>query len=511
MTRLVLGVDCSTTACKAVLWGPDGAAHGEGRAPIGLLNPAPDAWEQDPRRYVEALTEATRAALAAAGPDAAGRLDAMCVTHQRETVVFVDDAGEPLAPAIVWMDARGAAEVEAARRAIGEARLHELSGKVPCTTPSMYKIMAALGRDAGLRAARPRALDVHAFLTEALTGERVTSVASADPMGLVDMRSRAWAPELVELAGLSIDRLPRLVDPGELAGRLRHDVASSMGLPAGLPVVAGAGDGQAAGLGAGVLSPGRAYLNLGTALVAGVPSATYALARAFRTLTAAYPGGYLLETDLLGGTFSVNWFVERLLGVPQADAAAAIARLDRDARAVPPGASGLLMLPYLCGVMNPYWRPDASGALVGLRGDHGPAEVFRAIVEGLALEQRLHLEGVEAATERAIDELVVMGGGSTSDLFCQIVADATGKRVTRSRTSEASCLGAGVLAATHAGWRSGPDAIGACASAMTGTGASFEPGAARSIYDRLAGVHRGLYPALASSLSALAALRRAGE
>jgi xylulokinase len=247
-------------------------------------------------------------------------------------------------------------------------------------------------------------------------------------------------------------------------------------------------------------------MNLGTALVSGVLSAEYFCDRAFRTLYGAIPGTYLLETDLKGGTFTIDWLLERWFERSvSTDRRPVLGALEAQAREIEPGASGLLLVPYWNGVMNPYWDDDATGIVVGLRGDHGPAHLYRAILEGLAFEQRLHTRAVEQSLGRPIEELVVMGGGTKSELFCQILADVLAKPLVLSGTAEATSLGAAMLAATGAGVF---PSIGAALGAMVRFGHRFEPGPASASYDRLHGVYAGLYPALRASLEQLASIRK---
>ena len=157
--------------------------------------------------------------------------------------------------------------------------------------------------------------------------------------------------------------------------------------------------------------------------------------------------------------------------------------------------------------MTPYWDTAASGITVGWTGAHGREHFYRAILEGIAFEQRLIGDAMMAAIGRPFGEYVVMGGGSRSRLWCQIVADVTGVPVVRSTTSEATCLGAGILAAAAAGWY--PDAISA-ADAMTGTAERFAaaPGT-QAVYDRLyREVYQPLFPTLQPLLHRLADLRQ---
>ncbi|MBL9028391.1 MAG: hypothetical protein JNL21_39735 [Myxococcales bacterium] len=503
---LVVGLDASTTACKALVLTNDGSVISEGRATYRLDNPGPDAWEQRAEDWLEAALAALASATSGLRPADRGRIRALAIANQRETFVVTDDAGRSLAPAIVWMDARARPEVRAACAELDPARIHAISGKPACVTPSLYKIRALFERLAPhLRAETKRVLDVHGYLVLHLTGEAATSTASADPLGLIDMATASWSEELCALARVDPRTLPRLVPPGTPLGALRAEIAERAGLPRGLPVVSGAGDGQAAGLGAGVVTEDMAYLNLGTAIVSGKPSSSFRTSRSFRTLFAGLPGSFLLETDLKGGTFTLDWLADRLLGSGSLGGGEArselLSRLEDEAAKLAPGSDGLVALPYWAGVMNPYWDDDATGTLVGLRGDHGPGHLYRAILEGIAFEQRLHTERVEEDAG-VISSLVAVGGGARRGLFAQIVSDVLGRPLVRPSTSETTALGAAILAAGGAG---GHASVIAAARAMTKLGDSVEPGPARPAYDHLyREVYSHLYDAVAPVLSALA-------
>jgi xylulokinase len=501
--ELYVGVDASTTACKAVAFDAGGRVVAQGRAAVDLENPEPDGWEQDAEQWWRATTAALAAMAAELGPRA-GDVQAMGLTHQRETFVVTDARGAPLHPALVWMDARCRAAVSRATARFGADRLHTVSGKPACTTPSLYKLLYLLDEKAPeLRRQELRVLDVHGFLAWRLTGRCATSLASADPLGLIDMQARNWSDELLALAGLGRENVAELVEPGALVGVLTAEAATACGLRPGLPIVAGAGDGQAAGLGAGIRAPGRAYLNLGTAIVSGVLSTAYQIDAAFRTLYGPVLGTYFLETDLKGGTFTLTWLVERLLRDTR-PTDAVLAELEHEARGLPPGTEGLLAVPYWNGVMNPYWDDNASGMLVGLHGGHGRAHFYRAVLEGIALEQRLHTRGVEQAVGR-IEELVVMGGGSKSELWCRILADTLDRPIVRSATTEATALGAAMLAAAGAGRFADAEAASA---AMSSTAETFAPGPFSEFYARLyEETYVPLYPALKGILARLVELR----
>lgn len=496
MTPLFVGVDAGTSAIKAIAWTLDGRAAGEGRAPLALDNPSPGAWEQDAGSYLHAVGAACRAL--AEHVDVA-RVRGLSIANQRETIVVTDDEGAPLAPALTWMDDRCALEVAEVEAEHDAARLHAVTGKPPCTTPSLYKLRFLLRRLRPELAARaPRVLDVHGFLAWRLTGERRTSLPAADPMGLVDLSTRRYDDQAMLAAGVSRAQLSELVEPGAPLGALTSAAAALTGLPAGTPVFAGAGDGQAAGLGAGIDAPGRAYLNLGTALVGGVLSPDARISRSYRTLFAATPGAYFLETDLKGGMFTVTWLKDRLF-----PGGLELESLARDAARLPPGSEGLMVLPYWSGVMNPHWDDLARGAVVGWKGHHTAAHLLRATLEGLAFEQRLAFDGV-ARDAGPIAEVVLLGGGANSELLRGIFSDVLGRPLVCAGSPEATSLGAAMLAAVGAGAH--PSFIDAT-RAMCSLGERASPGGAAPAYARLFHeVYEQLYPALRAPLRRLSEL-----
>ena len=168
--------------------------------------------------------------------------------------------------------------------------------------------------------------------------------------------------------------------------------------------------------------------------------------------------------------------------------------LEAMAANIPEGSEKLLCLPYWTGAMTPYWDGHARGAFIGLSGLHGKAHMYRATLESLALEQRLLTTGVEEATGRAIDEIVLLGGGSRSALLCQIIANVLGRNVTLTREQESTALGAGIHAAAAVGLHKD---IRTAADAMTGTEMIFEPNtASHARYADIFEAYRSIYPGL---------------
>lgn len=504
--ELIISIDSSTTACKAIAWDRRGRAVAEGRASYPLISPQPNWAEQNAEDW---WTSACTAIQVCVSQVDAANVKALGITHQRESFVPVDAEGRPIRNAILWLDARSQAQVDALSARFGRDELHRLTGKPPSMTQSISKIAWLIDHEPEIADRTAKFMDVHAFLVQRFTGEWRTSLASADPMGLLDMERQRWAEDLILDLGLRLDQFVELVPPGAVIGHVTPQAAAASGLPPGLPVVAGAGDGQAAGLGANAIDGQRAYLNLGTAVVSGVFSPEYRVDRAFRTLDAPLAGAFFLEHVLRGGVYTIGWYVDKFASdlrdswLPLSPEE----MLEAAAAKVPPGALGLMAVPYWNNVMNPYWDPLASGVTVGWTGAHGREHFYRAIMEGIAFEQRLVGDAMVEAIGHPFSAYITMGGGSRSKLWRQIVADVTGVPVVRTTTTEATCLGAAILAAVAVGWYA--DAAQA-ADAMTGEGERLMPNPeTQAFYDRLyREVYRDLFPALQPLLDRLTRLTR---
>jgi sugar (pentulose or hexulose) kinase len=503
LSSLLIGLDCSTSACKAVVWDCRGNAIAKGHSSLSLITPQPTWHEQSAESWWTSTVQAIRHAVSQVD---GRRLGALCITHQRETFVPVDEQIQPLTNGILWMDERARELLPSLERSFGQHNFHQLTGKRLSVNLTIAKI-------AWLKEYRPdsfartcKYLDVHSFLVHRLTGFCRTGWGCADPTGMFDIQSYCWAETLLSRVGIRLDQLPEVYPPGTVVGTVVPPAAEACGLPAGLPVVAGIGDGQASGLGVNITCPGDAYLSLGTSVISGTCSDQYVFNPAFRTMTSGIPGSYLLETVLLGGGYTISWFMDKIAGQPGQDAAQLQDFYEQAASAVSPGSAGLVAVPYWNSVLGPYWDPAASGIIVGWRGIHQLPHLYRAILEGMAFEQRLGTIGVEEALGQFVKRYIAIGGGAQSNLWCQIIADITNKPVLRAATTDAAALGAGILAATAAGCYA--DARQAAQEMAHVLPQPVEPDAARhDFYNRLfEEVYRPLFPALQLYLDRLASM-----
>ena len=289
--------------------------------------------------------------------------------------------------------------------------------------------------------------------------------------------------------------MPDLVHPGDVMGHVTAEAADATGLPEGLPIVAGGGDGQCAATGTGTVEPGIAYMNLGTALVAGCYSKDYAHSQAFRTEIAVSDDGYIYETLLKAGTFLIDWMTEQMARVKKEDQVAFLTALEAEARQSPIGAGGLVVLPYWQGSMTPNWDSEARGVMAGLSGSTTTGDMYRALLEGMALDTAQAFEKAREATGRRLNRVVAIGGGSSSDLFLSILADALNVEVMRADVPEAASLGAAMAAAKGAGWY---PSLSEASLAMKGKIAkTVKPDSARAErYRELRALYARLWPML---------------
>jgi len=494
---LVIGVDASTTAAKAVVWNAEGTPLSMAKSMYPLSTPQPGWGEQNAEDWWTATANSVKRAVQTIDTS---RVAAISVTHQRETFICLDNSGNPLRPAMLWLDSRATEEVEK----YGTPEVHAITGKPVNLTPAWYKLLWLKKHEPETLERTFKIADVQAFLINRLCGEWITSYGSADPLGVIDMNTFDYSDSLLSIAGLRRDQFAQLSAPGDIIGTVSDQVAEDLGLPKNLPIVAGLGDGQSAQLGTGGVFPGIYYLNLGSGVVSGTISDEYKYDKAFRVLSAGIPGKYTFETFIGGGTFNLQWFIEKFAGVDTTALGLELTPeqvLETAAAQLPPGSEGLMALPYWTGALTPFWDHHARGALIGLTGRHGKSHVYRAMLEGIAFEQRFLTEGAEKATNTQSSEIIALGGGSRSKIWCQIISDVMQRPVKVVRESESTCLGVGMLASAAVGIHSD---IESAAKAMSGTSSSFEPNSSNvAVYQNLYEAYRMIYPALRNIFPAI--------
>ncbi|HEU5025160.1 MAG TPA: FGGY-family carbohydrate kinase [Spirillospora sp.] len=435
----VVCVDAGTTMIKAVGYAEDGTELAVVRRPTTVSRPAPGRAEQDMAEVWDAVAGAVREAAAEVTAMGAG-VDLLALTAQGDGCWLVDSAGEPAGPAILWNDGRAAAVVEGWARSGVIAEAFPANGSLPF--PGLPNaILTWLREHDPDRLARSAAsLTCGGWIFARLTG-RIAADSSDASAPFMDVRERVYSGDLLRLYGMEWARplLPDLLGDDERAAPLTPDAAGVLGLAAGTPVVLAPYDIASTAIGAGAVGTGQACTILGTTLCTemvvdeprldGEPSGF--------TVAMGLPDRWLRAFPTLAGGQVVDW-ARRTLGL--GDDPSALSAL---AAQSPPGAGGLVFLPYLspAGERAPFLDPRARGAFHGLTVEHERTDLARAVLEGLSLVVR---DCLEAAGTRPT-ELRVSGGGSASAFWLGMLADVTGVPVVRSADAEAGARGAFIV------------------------------------------------------------------
>jgi len=487
----LLGMDLGTTSLRALLVNSEGTVLGQASAPYPTAQPHPGWTEQQPEDWWQAC----RSAVSDLG--ARGLLDqvgAIGLTGQMHGSVFLDRRLSVLRPAILWNDQRTAAETAEIEERVGQRRLLALTGNRALTGFTAPKVIWLRRHEPDLFRRLHHLLLPKDYLRLRLTGELATDVADASGTLLFDVRARRWSGEVMRLLNLDDGLLPAALESPAVSGQVTARAAADLGLPAGTPVVAGAGDQAAGAVGAGAVSPGVVMVSIGTSGVVFTAAERPAVERRGRlhAFCHAVPGLWHVMGVMLSAGGSFAWLASTL-GKSEA-------RLSEAARFSTAGAGGLLFLPYLSGERTPHADPLARGAFVGLTASHGPGDLSRAVMEGVAFGLRDCLELVRAL-RLPIREVRLIGGGARSPLWRQIVADVFGLPILGLEAEEGAAYGAALLAGAGAGlWRDVPEA---CRAAVRTAGRVEPQPQAVRLYDELYGRYRDLYPKLKTSFAAL--------
>ena len=488
---LVLGIDVSTTATKAILIDPEGVVRGIGTAEYGVSMPQPLWSEQDPAVWWDAAQSAIWAALGAAavsGDDVA----AVGLTGQMHGAVLLDADGGVLRPAILWNDQRTAAECDEIRAAIGPGRLIEISGNDAITGFTAPKLLWVRRHEPSTWARLAHVLLPKDYLRLRLTGGYAMDKADGSGTLLFDLAARTWSAEL--LAGLELDEgwFPPTFEGPEVTGWLTREAAEAIGLRAGIPVVAGGGDQSANAIGVGVVAEGSTALSLGTSgvIFAATNSPVHEPQGRVHAFCHAVPGRWHLMSVMLSAAGSLRWFRDALAAGEDFGALAA------SAADVEAATDGLFFLPYLSGERSPHPDPLARGAFVGLALRHDRRHLVRAVLEGVAFGLRDGLDLMLDAGVAQPTQIRASGGGLASPVWRQILADVLGAELVTTSTTEGAAYGAAILAAVGASWFAD---TAEATSAMVRTAHAASPGPAASTYAGSHEAYRALYPALAPS------------
>ncbi len=481
-----LGIDTSTTATKALIIDTDGAALGVGKAEYGYDTPRPGWSEQDPDLWWNGTVAAIREAVVLSGVDPAS-VAAVGITGQMHGLVALDESDRPVRPSILWNDQRTASQCDEIRRRVGRDRLIEITGNDALTGFTAPKILWMRDEEPENYSRISVVLLPKDYVRLRLTGEHAVDRAGASGTLLFNLEERDWSDEVIESLDLPRGWFPQTFEGTDITGYVTEEAASLTGLRAGIPVVGGAGDQAANGVGTGAVEPGTVAVSLGTSGVvfAATDRAVIDSDARLHSFCHAVPGLWHQMGVMLSAAGSLRWFRDTV--APDIS----FADLSLEAGSVAPGADGLVFLPYLTGERTPHPDPEARGAFVGLTVRHTRAHLARAVMEGVAFGLRDSLEIIREQSD--VGDIRVAGGGAGSTVWLQILADVFGADVRTVDVPESAAYGAALLSAVGAG---AYPTVGRAVEATIRTGERYRPSPAAARYEDMYGIYRSLYPSL---------------
>lgn len=476
----LLGIDKGTSVIKSVVFDETGRSLAVARRRVDVVRPQAGWHEEDLTRTWALCVETIREALAKAGL-VGSDIAAVGITGHMGGAVVVDAALQPVRNAIAWPDERAQAHLLALEAQGALPRLFEISGNglMPGNTALILGWLAVhephvLARSATFMCAKD-------YLRLRLT-DRAGTDSSDVSFVPGDIDARGFSAELMAACGAAawLDRLPPIMEGGDIAGHITEQAAELTGLAAGTPVVAGLGDGVAAPLGTGMLAPGSAYTVLGTSCLNSlVLDRADRLPHGLGFLFAMPLGRYVRILPNTSGTVTMDWFLGQFGGPRKADGAWDFEVMEAAVARIPAGSGGVLLLPYVngAGVLAPFVDPLARGAFFGMSAHTTHDHLLRAVYEAMCYATR----DCFAAMACAPTSVRLTGGGAQSPFWAQLFADVCGVPIEVPETSESGALGVALLAGVAVGvW---PD-LHAAVRISGRVAARYEPVAERTrIYD----------------------------
>jgi xylulokinase len=450
-----LGLDLGTTGVRALLINDAGALLGSATAEHPLHSPAPGWMEQDPADWWRATGLAVRAALAEAGLSA-DAVHGVAVSGQMHGAVLLDRSGEVVRPCILWNDQRSVAQCDEIMGRVGLERMLAITGNVALAGFTAPKLLWVREHEAERWARVAHVLLPRDYLNYRLTGVLASEPSDAAGTLLFDVRARRWSAEIVHDLELDPTLLSPIVPSAEVVGLIQAEAGEALGLRPGTPVMGGGADNACAAAGNGVLEPGEVLCSVGTSgtVVAPVGLEVGTPGHNVHLFSHVSPRVNYLMGVVLSAGGALRWFrdtcASELVMAARAGGPDPYDVLTTEAAATPPGAEGLLFLPYLTGERTPHGSAVARGVFFGLSPRHGRGHLTRAVIEGVsfALGQSFNLlrgAGVQAEVVR------LTGGGARSPFWRQVLADVFECSVVIQAHDEGPAYGAALLAAVGGG------------------------------------------------------------
>lgn len=438
MLEVALGLDLGTSGVRVLAVDRDGKVVAETQRAYPLLTPRPGWTEQRPSDWSrETLAALTEMAEKLRGHEVLG----LGLSGQMHGMVPLDAHGEPVRNALLWNDQRTARALEEITARVPRETFVQRTGNPPVTGFHGAKLVWLRHEEPDAFARTKHSLLPKDYLGYVLTDEMRSEPTDNSGTNLFNLESKTWDEEILGALGLSPTLFPQVIASHETTGKLTKETATATGLPAGLRVVAGAGDNAAAATGLGLSSrrPERGSVSLGTSGVIFAPLSEPKPDPAGRVhLFCHADGGYNLLGVTLAAAGSLQWYRDTFAPKASFDELLGLAATSA------PGCGGVTFKPYLAGERTPHLDPALRGSFTGLSLATTRADMIRAVLEGVTFSLRDALDVIEPLAK--LSSCLVTGGGAKSELWLQMVSDVLGLPLERPAQNQGAAYGAALLA-----------------------------------------------------------------
>ena len=443
MKKYLLSHDFGTSGDKATLFSTEGELIKSCVASYEVNFFGENCAEQNPEDWWKAICNATKEVTEGVSPE---EIVAISFSAQMQGCLVVDREGTPLRPSIIWADQRAVKQAAALEAAVGRDEIYHLTGHRVSPAYSIEKLMWIKEEEPEIYAKTYKMLQAKDYIIWKLTGKFVTDFSDASGTQALDLKNWCWADKILDAAGIEKEKLPILLKSTDIAGSVTKEAAKACGLSEGTMVVCGGGDGPCSAVGAGCVEDGKLFTTFGTsAWIGGTTKEPFVDEEKILFCFAHVIPGHYMPCGTMQAAGSSYSYIRHALceGEPYDE-------LNKRITQSPPGAGGLIFLPYLLGERCPRWNPKTTGAFLGIRPEHGKDDYVRAVVEGVAMNLDLILSAYR--NYFTIEQMNLTGGGAKGAVVSQILADVMGVTLSRpNHVEEATAIGAAVIAGVGAG------------------------------------------------------------
>ena len=450
--KYLIGIDLGTSATKTVLFDDQCQVVASASEEYPLYQPKNGWAEQDPLDWWNAAARTSKQVIEESGIDPKA-IAGIGISGQMHGLVMLDKDGNVLRRSIIWCDQRTDKECEEITELIGRQRVIEITANPVLPGFTAPKILWVRKNEPEIYAKCAHILLPKDYVRYMLTGEFATEVSDASGMSLLDVPNRCWSDEVLEKLEIDKSLLAKVYESPDITGKVTAKAAALTGLAEGTPVVGGAGDNAAAAVGTGVVEEGKAFTTLGTSGVvfAHSDSVTIDPEGRVHTFCSAVPGCWTVMSCALASGLSLKWFRDNFF-TSEMETAVGMGvdpyyLMDKEAEKIEIGADRLIYLPHL---MGERYDPYARGVFFGLSAIHTKYNMLRAVLEGVIYSQREFLD-ILRGMGVVSTSMLACGGGGTSKIWRQMMADVYDLPVQTVQNKEGPALGVAILAGVGTG------------------------------------------------------------